>query len=327
MIVKRISILGVGFIGKNLLNSYLNNNYLIKVLDLSPCPEMLHNKVEWIQGSFGNSANLLSAIKGSDVVFHLISSTVPGDDVTENEEILNNVVQTLNLLRICVQENVQRIVFISSASVYGIQHKLPIFETASTDPISSHGVHKLTIEKYLLLYKYKYSLNCKIMRLSNPYGFGQDVFGRQGLVSIGIGKILTDDAITIMGDGTAIRDFIYIDDVIRACHMLAETDTEEVVFNIGSGKGIRINDVINEFQYLTKKPLNTHYIGGRKNDISASVLDVQKAKKILGFQTNTSFKDGLRRTLSLYQEKYPQLHELLIEVESQTTCNNLGYTD
>jgi len=314
----KISILGAGFIGKNLLNSYIDNNCLISVLDLSPCPDAFRNRVEWIHGSFGNSADVLRAIKGANIVFHLISSTVPSDDVTENEEILNNVVQTLNLLKICVQENVQRIIFISSASVYGIQHELPIYETASTDPISSHGVHKLTIEKYLLLYKYKYSLNCKIMRLSNPYGFGQDIFGRQGLVSIGIGKILTGDALTIMGDGNAIRDFIYIDDVIRACHLLAETDAEEVVFNIGSGKGIRINDVINEFQYFTKKPLKTHYVEGRKNDISASILDVQKAKKALGFRTNTTFKDGLKLTLSLYEKQYPQLQEFLISDKIQT---------
>jgi len=294
------------------LHSYLETNNSLSVLDSHSCPDVFHNRVEWIQGSFGNLTDVLYAVKGADVVFHLISSTVPADNVTENEEIRNNVVQTLNLLKICVQEKVRRIVFISSASVYGIQHELPISETASTDPISSHGIHKLTIEKYLQLYQYKYGLDCKMMRLSNPYGFGQNVFGRQGFVSILIGKILTGDAITIMGDGSAIRDFIYIDDVINACHLLAGTDVSEVVFNIGSGSGISINDVINHFHNYTKQPLKINYVGERKNDILASILDIRKAKKILGFKTNIAFDAGLKLTLSLYEKQYPQLRELLL---------------
>ena len=311
-VAARISILGVGFIGRNLLNSYVGSGHDIRVLDRKSCPDEFCKNVHWTQGSLEESNKVRHAIKGADVVFHLISSTVPGDTADENEEIMNNVTQTINLLKLCVEENVQRIVFISSASVYGIKHDFPICETASTDPISSHGIHKLTIEKYLQLYKYKYGLDSKIMRLSNPYGWGQDVFGRQGLISITVGKILTGDPILIMGDGSAIRDFVYIDDVVSACHLLAETNSDEMLFNIGSGIGMSITDVFCELQKLTKAVLNIHHSETRKNDISASILDIRKAKNTLGFEAKMPFKNGLKRTLSLYEKRYPKLQEALV---------------
>lgn len=307
----RIAILGAGFIGRNLLASYGGTGHHVRVLDRNPCPADLGNGVQWVQGLFGEADDVRRAIKGVDVVFHLVSSTVPADAVDENEEIMSNVAQTINLLKLCVQEGVRRIVFISSASVYGIKRDLPIGETAATDPISSHGIHKLTIEKYLQLYRYKHGLDCKIMRLSNPYGGGQNVSGRQGIVAIGIGKILSGEPITIMGNGNAIRDFIHIDDVIRACQLLAETSSDEAVFNIGSGKGMSVNSLFHELQKFTRTALNLRYIEGRKTDISASVLDVRKAKEILGFEAEIPFGIGLQRTLMQYAKRHPGLQEVL----------------
>lgn len=308
---KKIAILGAGFIGKNLIGSYISSGTLLSVLDHNRCPDELTHHVQWQKGNLENSADILKTIKGAEIVFHFISSTVPGDSVDENEEIIKNVTETINLLRLCVQENVKRIVFISSASVYGIKHNLPIDEEASTDPISSHGIHKLTIEKYLQLYKYNYGLDCKIMRLSNPYGWGQNIFGRQGIIAIAIGKIISGDPITIMGDGNAIRDFIYIDDVINAYHLLAETKSNEIVFNIGSGAGLSINEVVHELQKLTNNALKIRHVENRKNDISTSVLDINKAKKVLGFKVNTSFRSGLKKTLSLYAKYHPKLNKTL----------------
>lgn len=294
------TILGSGFIGQNFIRLALRLGYRLRVLDHKGCPAEFQGRLEWIKGDLSDTEASRKALHSSDVVFHFISSTVPGDTADEGEELIQNVVQTLHLLQLCLSEKVSRVVFISSASVYGAQAVLPIPETAMTYPISSHGIHKLTIEKYLQLYKHRYGLDCKIMRLSNPYGPGQSIKGRQGLVAIAIGKILAGEAIPIRGDGSSIRDFIYIDDVCEALRLLGETETQESIFNIGSGLGYSLNQLIGTIERITGKPLAINYIANRFGDIPASVMDISKAKHILGNEVKFSLEQGLARTLAFH---------------------------
>jgi UDP-glucose 4-epimerase len=296
----KILILGAGFIGKNLLESYLLSGDTVRVLDRNVCPHQYIGRVEWIKGSFGDYEIMQQAVNGVDVVFHLVSSTVPRDAVDENDEILKNVIQTIKLLKVCVTQKIKRLVFISSASVYGISRALPICETAQTDPISSHGIHKLMIEKYLQYYGYQHGLDFKIMRLSNPYGCGQNIYGRQGFIAIALGKILKKETIHVLGDGSAIRDYLHVDDVIAACRLMATNTAAENIFNIGSGRGMKLNEVLDELRNMVRERLSVVYEVTRKTDIPASILDISKAKKVLGFYPRIPFKDGLRRTLNFY---------------------------
>ena len=248
-------VLGCGFIGLNFIEFALQRGYKLRVLDHNDCPKKLENKLIWVKGDLSNELAVRKLLSGADLVFHFISSTVPGDVVDESCELIQNVAQTLQLLKLCVQEKIRRIVFISSASVYGIQTVLPIPETATTHPICSHGIHKLTIEKYLQLYQYQHGLDCKILRLSNPYGPGQRINGRQGVIAIAIGKILADEPILIRGDGEIIRDFVYIDDVSEALHLIAISQTEESIFNVGSGEGYSLNQLIKLIEGITEMRL------------------------------------------------------------------------
>ena len=222
---------------------------------------------------------------------------MPGDVTDEGGELIQNVVQTLRLLQLCVQEKVRRIVFISSASVYGVQNVLPIPETALTDPISSHGIHKLTIEKYLQLYQYQHGLECKIMRLSNPYGPGQRVTGRQGFIAMAIGKILAGEAVMIRGDGSTIRDYIYIDDVSEALHLMGTCQTTESVFNVGSGQGHTLNQIVSIIEELAGRSVQVVHTDSRFVDVPASILDISKERNILGKTAKTSLRTGLANTL------------------------------
>lgn len=304
---KKIAILGFGFIGKNLFRSYSTEKYIISILDRKASPIELLGKVNWFQGVFHNNKVVLDAIKDADVVYHLISSTVPADDIDENLEVSANVLDTIRLLKLCVKQNVKKIIFFSSASVYGIQSALPISENAVTDPISTHGIHKLTIEKYIQYYNYKYGLECKIIRLSNPYGFGQNLFGRQGLISICLGKVIAGDETIVMGNGNAIRDFIHIDDVVNACHLISTIVSKEILFNIGSGNGYTLNEVFLELKYFFGDFFKLSYQTVRKNDISASILNINKANSVLGFFPIISLREGLSRTIQSYSEEYPVL--------------------
>jgi UDP-glucose 4-epimerase len=299
----RLTILGAGFIGLNFIRSSVSKEFDITVLDRNLCSLDLMSKVNWIQGDFFSEDILMAAIKNSDIVFHLISTTVPGDEVDEASELGLNVGQTLALLKLCVKEKVKRVVFISSASVYGIQLTTPISELSPTNPISSHGISKLAIEKYLEFYKYHYGIDCKILRLSNPYGPGQDVKGRQGFVAIAIGKILSGEKLIIRGDGAIVRDYIYIDDVSSALKELSYTTSNESLFNIGSGIGHSLNDVVKKLSVLIDKPILVEYGANRFVDIKSSVLNISRARQFLKFENNYTFDEGLLLTLKHHKIK------------------------
>ncbi len=294
------AILGAGFIGQNFIRLGLRSGDDLWVLDHKECPVEFEGSLTWTKGDLSDENAVRCVLKNADVIYHFISSTVPGDVAEESKELIQNVVQTLRLLKLCVQEKVRRVVFVSSASVYGVQDKLPISEVASTNPISSHGIHKLTIEKYLQLYQYQHGLDCKIMRLSNPYGPGQSVTGRQGFIAIVIGKILAGEAVWIRGDGSTLRDYIYIDDVSEALHLMGLTQSRENVFNVGSCQGYTLNQIIYMIGELTGKPVQVEYADSRFVDIPASVLDISKEKVILGKSVNMSLWDGLAKTLQFH---------------------------
>jgi len=296
----KTAILGAGFIGRNYILRALESGEILSVLDHKDCPTEFEGKLTWIKGDFNDEKVLRNLLRDVEVVFHFISSTVPGDVVDERLELAHNVIQTLQLLNLCVQEKVRRIVFISSASVYGLQAVIPIAETAPTDPISSHGINKLTIEKYLQLFKHRHGLDCKIMRLSNPYGPGQNIMGRQGFIAIMIGKILTGEAVKIRGDGSIIRDYVYIDDVTDALWLMRNCNAKESIFNISSGKGYTLNQIIKTVTKLIGAPIKAEFIDTRFVDIPASILDISRGARILGFNPATSLENGLAKTLAFH---------------------------
>lgn len=297
------AILGAGFIGQSFIEFALAHGYRLRVLDHKPCPAEFDGRLTWVQGDLSSEDAVRKVLQNSDLVFHFISSTVPGDVADEGGELIQNVVETLHLLKLCVQEKVSRVIFVSSASVYGMQPVLPIPETALTDPISSHGIHKLSIEKYLQLYKYQHGLDCKIMRLSNPYGPRQSIKGRQGFVAIALGRILAGEPIAIRGDGTSIRDFIYIEDVCDALHLMGTTKAREIVFNVGSGHGYSLNQIIETMEKITGQHLATDHIASRFVDIPVSVLDISRAQQQLGYQVRHSLEQGLAATFAFHDLK------------------------
>lgn len=300
--VRRAAVFGAGFIGMNLIQELLRQGLDVSVLDHKACPPALYGKVRWYAGDFTNEAKLRGALADADVAYHLVSSTVPGDDqVSVIKELSDNIFATIRFIENCIAVGVRRIVFISSSSVYGLQEHTPIAETAATNPISSHGIHKLTIEKYLLLYGFDHDIDVRIIRLSNPFGPGQDLGGRQGFVAIAIGKILGDEPILLRAGGSPIRDFIYIDDVSHALVRVGVAQHVPLVMNLGTGEGHSLGAVVAVLQELVGRPLLT--TGGpiRKVDIPTSVLDVALIRRSIEFAPATSMRQGLERTLSYWR--------------------------
>jgi len=298
---RKVAVLGAGFIGLNLVRRLSGGGVEVAVLDHNEMPVELAGRVRWVRGEFADVSAVAEALEGAQVAFHLISTTVPGDeDVEVSRELSDNIFVTLRFLEVCERLAVPRVVFASSSSVYGLQATVPIAETAVTDPISSHGIQKLAIEKYLLLHRFHHGLDVRIARLSNPFGPGQRLYGRQGFVALTIGHLLKDEPILLRDGGRPVRDFLYIDDVTEALERLAWQHDAPAVLNIGSGVGHSLRDVVAMMAEAMQRPIRSVTGEPRRADIPLSVLDVTLAARGIGFSVGVPVRIGLVRTLRHY---------------------------
>jgi len=290
---------GNGFIGSHLLDRLLIFGHKVRVFDRQ---DELYRKpqsdIDYYMGDFGNRAVLANALKGVDIVFHLISTTVPK---TSNDDpafdVLSNVVETIFLLEQCVKEHIKKIVFVSSGgAIYGTPSILPISEDGLTNPESSYGITKLTIEKYLSLFHHLYGLDYTIIRPSNPYGPRQNPHGNQGVVAVFLGRIAKRQPIEIWGNGQTIKDYIFIEDLVEGIYRAAFCNTPSKIFNIGSGIGHSINELLQIIKEAVNKEFTVIYSPGELYDVSRIYLDVARAKRELEWEPQTPLSVGIKKT-------------------------------
>ena len=262
-------------------------------------PSVCEEHVEWFAGDFQSAANIQAAVEDCKVVFHMVSTTLPknsNDDPIYDVE--TNLVGTLRLLAAAVRGAVKKVVFISSGgTIYGVPNRVPVSEESPTEPLVLYGIAKLAIEKYLHLYWYLHGLDYVVLRVANPYGERQRVDTAQGAVAVFLSKALAGDPVEIWGDGSVTRDYIYIEDVVDAFIMAMNHDGEPRVFNIGSGEGRSLNQLLTTMDDLLGRPVERRYLPPRKFDVPVNVLDISRARDLLGWQPRVSFREGLRRTL------------------------------
>ena len=297
---QKVAVIGAGFLGQALIKNLLESGCEVNVLDRHPLSNALCTGAKWFVGDFRDQSLLMSTLDKVSVAYHLVASTVPGDQQVDSAKELNeDVVGTIKFIDACVASNVQRIIFSSSSSVYGMQDELPIKESASTNPISTHGIHKLTIEKFLLLACHLHGIDVRILRISNPYGPGQSLAGRQGFVAIAIGKIISGSSLILRDEGRAIRDFIFIDDLTRVLALAGLRDNVPSIMNVGSGKGHSLIEVVQLMEELlgyTTKIVNTE---SRRIDIPASVLDTTLAERALDLQPAAELRAGILKNAAI----------------------------
>jgi UDP-glucose 4-epimerase len=202
------------------------------------------------------------------------------------------------LLHHALHAGIRKVVFLSSGgAVYGLPLWLPIPEHHPTNPICSYGITKLAVEKYLGMFEKLYGLEYVVLRISNLYGERQRTKSSQGAVAVFLGKALAGENIEIWGDGSVIRDYVHIADVVNAILASAQYDGPERIFNIGFGVGISLNEVISEIECAMGMKVSRTYVKGRAFDVPSSVLGIECAKRELRWEPEISFPVGLRRTL------------------------------
>ena len=301
-----------GFIGNNLtVELSKNKDNILTLVDAKKeyFSDILRYKLDNIiikEGTFNEKSDFDSLLRGQDIVYHLVSTTVPA---TSNQciaqELMANVITTVYLLDACVRCNIKKIIFFSSGgTIYGKDVCCPIKEEAPSYPINSYGLQKISIEKLFYLYHYMYGLDYRIIRLSNPYGPFQRPNGILGAVSTFTYKALKGEEITVYGDGTVIRDFIYIDDAIRAVIKIAEGSKAYRIFNVGCGYGTSIKTVLDIICSTLKKDLKISYKQERKMDVPENYLDITRYEKCYGKMEAISLKEGIGKTAAFMKEYY-----------------------
>ena len=241
---------GGGFIGSSICDRLLQEGHSVRIFErpkVQPYREFrVDERVEWMEGDMLSEGDLKKCLQGVDAVFHLVSTTLPKNS---NEDpiydVESNLVGSLRLFEAMVAEKVWKIIFISSGgTVYGPPKYLPVNESHPTNPTVSYGIIKLAIEKYLQLYRDLHSIRPVILRVSNPFGAKQRIESAQGAVTAFIHKALRGEPIEIWGDGSVTRDYLHVSDVAAAFVKALDYEGEEMVFNISSGKGTSLNDLV-----------------------------------------------------------------------------------
>jgi UDP-glucose 4-epimerase len=293
---------GGGFIGQHLCETLLAAGYQVRVFERPRLTKHeLYSRLEWVEGDFTNEKDVAEAVQGCHWVFHLISTTLPK---TSNDNPLydleSNVSATLRLLeRLRQSPTLKKLIYISSGgTVYGVPQHTPVPETHATNPTSAYGIGKLAIEKYLELYHLLHGLRYGVVRLANPYGEYQRVHSSQGVIPVFMHKALNDETIDIWGDGSVVRDYIYIGDVVTALIRLMTYEGDERVFNIGSGTGTSVTGVVTSLEQLLNRPVKHRFLASRVFDVPVNILDISRARQTLEWSPQVTLLEGMRRVLS-----------------------------
>lgn len=314
-----IIILGAaGFIGTNLtIELAKNKSNKITLVDKSiqyfeNIKKMKFENVSFKEYDFDVNTKYDDLLKDQSIVYHLVSTTVP---TTSNQhisqELMGNVVFSSNLFEACVRKKISKVVFISSGgTVYGKEVDCPLKENTPTNPISSYGVQKVAIEKLLYLYNYMYGLDYRVIRLANPYGPYQRPNGILGAVTTFTYKALKGEQITVYGNGSIVRDFIYIDDAIRAIMNIVEGKNKHHTFNLGCGYGTSIKQLLELIEEAIGTKMNVVYEEGRQVDVPVNFLDIARYEKYYGKLNPINLKEGIKKTAEFMKNNY-DIYEIL----------------
>jgi len=298
---------GAGFIGSNIIDALISAGHEIAIIDnlstgkeenINPEASFFHIDItdfEALEGIFQNFK--------PEIVFHVAAQIDLRKSIEEpsfDAEV--NVVGSVNLFSLCVQDGVKRIIFSSTGgALYGEREKIPANENSSIEPLSPYGVSKYCTEQYLNYFKRLYGIERVILRYGNVYGPRQDPFGEAGVIAIFTNKILNGETLTVYGDGNQTRDYIFIEDVVRA--NLLSIEGKEGIYNIGTNVETSVNHIIELFSKILEKDIKPIYTQPRKGEVYRISLNTEKAKMELGFEVKFTFEEGLRKTIQWYKMK------------------------
>lgn len=291
---------GAGFIGSNLIKYLPKGEYKVHVCE--PIGAYLKRleglDVHVHQCSLTDVQSINNIIKDNDVdiVVHLVSTLIPGSSYEDYKSEYQNIIfPSIEIMEICAERGVKFVFFSSGGTVYGNRKDVfTLVENYPMAPISYYGWSKQMMENSIQFMHRTKGLDYLIIRPSNPYGHGQNLYGRQGIVAVAIGKLLKGEPVEVWGDGSAVRDYIYIDDLAEVFKQLIEKGVKNTTLNIGLGRGYSVNDVLAFLKIVSQQDFKILYKNPRPVDVSNMVLDTTSLKQYVKIEM-TPFMEGVRK--------------------------------
>ena len=294
---------GAGFIGSNLVDKLIELGHQVVVVDnlFSGKKDYVNDQAVFYQIDICQAPELeeVFAREKFDYVFHLAAQIDVRKSV-EDMELDNriNVLGALNVLESSHRHGVKKIIFTSSGgAIYGFPEEIPTPENYATNPVSPYGINKLVFEKYLNYYHRVFGQKYLNARLANVYGPRQYEGGEAGVIAIFINNAVEGKTSYIYGDGLQTRDFIYVDDVVRA--LVSKMDDETVgTFNIGTGKESSLLEIVSAIEEALGHKIDIEFQPAKLGEERRSCLKTDLAKKVLDWQAQVELSDGIKRTIA-----------------------------
>ena len=289
-----------GFIGSHLVVALSQAGHAVRAFDRfsSNRPTFASTDAEVLAGEFLSRADLETAVSGQDVVFHFLSTTTPATaEADPTLDIRTNVAQTVELLEACVSAGVGHVYFASTGgAIYGPQGKAEYAETDRALPISPYAIGKLTIEHYLSYFHAKHGLQSTVLRVSNPYGTRQKPNRKQGLIPIALRQIASGNPVVRFGDGSMVRDYVYVEDLVRMIVPFVGRETEYRLYNLGSGIGHSVNEVFASLRRVVGREFAIDERPKPPTFVDRVVLDTARFRREFGETPLTPLDEGVRLT-------------------------------
>jgi len=291
---------GAGFIGSNLIRLLVSRNHEVVAFDNLSSGYRANLDglagVQFVEGDVRDGAAVRAAMDGADTVFHLAASVGNKRSIEfplEDAEV--NVLGTLHVLEAARRHGVRKLVFSSSAGIFGELKTLPIREDHAVEPDSPYGASKLAAEKQCLAYAKLYPMDCVCLRYFNVYGENQRYDAYGNVIPIFVHHLLHGETLIVHGDGEQTRDFVAVEDVAEANYRAACARGVSGAFNIASGSRISINALVDTLSQVSGNSPSVEYGPPRPGDVRDSLADISLAREKLGYAPDVDLVDGLRR--------------------------------
>jgi len=295
---------GAGFIGSHLVKELVKQGASVRVLDdfSTGQRENLAGDIEVIEGSVTDAQAVASAVQDIDIIFHEAAQTSVPQSIS-NAQFTNdtNVRGTLHVLMAARKADVKKVIFASSAAIYGDIGNQLCNEAMQPLPLSPYAASKSSGEIFCSMYHHLYGLDTVCLRYFNVFGPGQRLSNYAGVITAFINCFRSGSSLTIFGDGQQSRDFVHVRDVVQANLLAAEKNVTGQCINIASGKSTTITELLSLFQEITGKTIEPTMQPSRTGDIQYSLADISKAKQVLDFSPTLSVKERLVEMLKTLQ--------------------------
>jgi UDP-glucose 4-epimerase len=301
---------GAGFIGSHTVDSLIASGAdEVSVLDdfSTGKRHQVNPKAAIYQTDLRDAAAVASVVEKTrpEIIFHLAAQMDVRRSVADPAfDAQINLVGFLHLIESARKHGLKRVVFASSGgAIYGEQDEFPCSEEHPKRPVSPYGVAKLATEAYLFFYKVEYRIDYLALRFGNVYGPRQDPHGEAGVVAIFCGRILDGQPVTIYGDGTQTRDYVYVGDVVRAVVAAGKSSASGIAVNVGTGIETDVNDLYSTLASIADFPTKAEHAAARPGEQKRSVISPARAGKELGWRPEKKLADGLEETFKYFKQQ------------------------